>query len=101
MAAVANLHHTPIAQSLHLDRVGAFCYLSYMSTILEIRESYRATLKAATEALQEAESRERMRLAASLASEAKRAHEANLKVSKLKAKIEDYTARLKATGVPE
>lgn len=70
-----------------------------MPSIDEIREGYRATLNASIAALQEASERETMRLAASLALEAKRAHEANVKIAKLRAKIEDYTARLKATGV--
>lgn len=72
-----------------------------MSSIEEIRATYRETLNQATQALEEATERERMRLAASLATEAKRAHEASSRIAKLRAKVEDYTARLKATGVDE
>jgi len=70
-----------------------------MPSIDEIRAEYRSTLDTAIAALEEAETRERMRLAASVALEAKRAHEANVKIAKLRAKVADYTERLSATGV--
>ncbi len=77
-----------------------------MSSIDDIRAKYRETLAAAESALAVATRREETRLAVRAADlaldqakEAKRLAEASDKIGKLRAKVEDYTTRLKATGV--
>lgn len=79
-----------------------------MPSIDEIRQEYRETLALAKKALSSVQATERERLeirAARLAldakQEAKRLAASAARVGKLEEKIEDYTARLKTTGVTE
>lgn len=76
-----------------------------MSTIDEIRAAYREILTVTLKALSDAEDRERTRLevraaamALDAAKEARRLVDVSERIGKLRAKVEDYTARLKATG---